>query len=150
MRNQVMLIDSYQLSMLNSLTLLSIYRISNHYQRRCEVFVHSGFTTQRDELETDAGRSALHMARTKSQTHWHTPSIINKYVTHVMHKHTHTVDCPQFPLQSDIKAFPAWAFHLVKWMSLRHTFLPSPFICKQPFVPITDYPSYLEAISLAD
>lgn len=52
--------------------------------------------------------------------------------------------------QTAVGGFPARAFDLVKWVSSGHTFLPSPSISEQPFVPIADYPSYLEAISLAD
>lgn len=31
------------------------------------------------------------------------PSIINSYVRRIIHKQSHTLDCPQFPFQSDIK-----------------------------------------------
>lgn len=42
------------------------------------------------------------------------------------------------------------AFHPPKRVSFSHTLLPSLPISKQQFVPIADYPSYLEAISVAD
>lgn len=161
MRNQVMLNDSNQLVVLNSLILLSNYGIPNQYQRRCEVFVPAGLTTQWVGIETDAGcyaqhAHALHTCTHKNTdtlctSHWYTPSIINKYATHIIQKHKRlpTVS-PPIRHQRVVLGFPARAFHLVKWVSLRHTFLPSPSISKQPFVPIADYPSYLEAISLAD
>lgn len=49
---------------------------------------------------------ALHTCTPKTQTrtpHWSSFSVINKLVTHFILKWTHTLDCPQFPHQSDIK-----------------------------------------------
>lgn len=63
-------------------------------------------------MEPDAACYAAHS--TLCTSHWYPPSIINKYVAGITHKQTRTWDCPQFPLQSDIKqpavGFPIAAF----------------------------------------
>lgn len=57
--------------------------------RRAEQFIHIRYTFVHKKMQT-------HLTDTP-------PSIINKYVTHIIHKRTCTLECPQFPHQSDIK-----------------------------------------------
>lgn len=57
---------------------------------RCvELPIHIRYTFVHKEMQT-------HLTDTP-------PPIINKYVTHIVRKRTRTLECPQFPHQSDIK-----------------------------------------------
>lgn len=118
-------------------------------------------TAQGDRIETDAAcwavyTHSLHICAQKNAntSHWY-PAFNHKQICYTHHTQTYmhigmpTIS-PPIRHQTAVWGFPARAFDLVKWVSFRYTFLQSPSISKQPFVPITDYPSYLEAISLAD
>lgn len=113
-------------------------------------------TTHGDEMETDVVCYAVH-AHAHAQ-HRHTahialiPALNHKQICYTRYTQTDTrvrlpTISPPIRDQTAVWGVPAKAFDLFQWMSFGHTFLPSPSISKQPFVPITDYPSYLEAIS---
>lgn len=119
-------------------------------------------TTQGDRIEADAVLCSAYTSITHIYTkHRH---IVHISLIHAVNynqvcctHYTQTDEHIRLPTisppirhQTAVWGFPARAFDLVKWVSLGYMFLPSPSISKHQFVPIADYPSYLEAISSAD